>query len=419
MREKVTEFSTLLLLFFAYPILVKLFVPRTGKLQWPLFAAINLATSFSLALIFATQKHGAGLQPKFLLTCCGIFSLYIGLVVVSFWVLGQAKSGRLNWVIPYFLLIGGLALFRDVIPRLAHQSSSGTFALLFIGLSYVVFRLCLLTSEVHNSVVEMPTFPQYVAFSFFAPLMILGPISNYKSFIGGIKENDFKSIRSEEAFIRILKGLIKYLFLSTICAEFGYGHAFLANGHLHSVSDLIIAVLVYPLFLYSNFSGMCDIVIGTCWLLGISVIENFDNPFGSRNFQEFWSRWHISLSSFMRDLVFTPLVKAISRKYPRMEMVFPIAIAINVVFLLIGIWHGPDIHFVLFGLSQGLGVTFVHFGGNVLKKRLSKPNLIKYRGSKAIRLAGTGFTYLYFAVTMILFANTLEDLSLIWHNIVF
>jgi D-alanyl-lipoteichoic acid acyltransferase DltB (MBOAT superfamily) len=155
-------------------------------------------------------------------------------------------------------------------------------------------------------------------------------------------------------------------------------------------------------------------VIGVSGLMGIEVMENFDRPFSSRNFQVFWSRWHISLSSFMRDMMFTPMVKFLAAKFGPRDLNHAVAATIVSVFLVIGVWHGAGINFVLFGLSQGLGVAAVHYATIYMKKRLGKAGFIAYQKNRAIYVAACICTYLYFALSMILFANSWDQLAKIF-----
>ena len=117
-------------------------------------------------------------------------------------------------------------------------------------------------------------------------------------------------------------------------------------------------------------------------------------------------------------MVFTPMVKAICTRWPSVSVNNAIAAAIMTVFILIGLWHGVETHFVLFGISQGLGVVAIHYGGVALKAKMSKQQLLAYRQNPRIKIAGRVATYLYFAATLSLFANSTADLAEIMRHIV-
>jgi len=329
----------------------------------------------------------------------------------------KAQSGsrwavNLAYVMPLFQLL----LVREIFPKFDHFDRDGT-VLVILGVSYVSFRLCFLVSEVANNAAPLPTLSQYFAFAFFPPLIFVGPIQPYASFYAATLDGQAPQIDVSRAILRVLVGIVKFMFLSAVFAEFGYGLAFLGDGHFHSRLDLAIAILIYPVYLYCNFSGLCDIAIGVSGLLGFPVMENFDRPFHSRNFQDFWTKWHISLTAWMRIMVFTPLVKNLSRRANPSNMPHVIAAGIMASFALIGLWHGLSLHFFLYGVTQGVGVAFVAYWNPWVRKKLGKDKFAQLRASKFVYWAGVCTTYLYFAVTLFLFANTTEQAKLIVSHI--
>ncbi len=418
MLVKIDEFGYLLLAFCLFPLLARPLLKSASGPKWPILAGVSVFSSLMLAFSMGYKHHVLEGPAKFFIYASTIFAVYIALVLFSFATLSFAHRSDRNWAAAYASPIFSLLLARDLIPFLTHSQKNGSITFIFVGISYVAFRLCFMVTEVRNKVVEMPSLAQYLSFSFFVPLMIVGPISPYGLFIDSAKRAREVQIEHLPNILRMIRGLLKYLLFSTILSEIGYGPAFMRNGHLHSKLDLLVAVLVYPLFLYCNFSGLCDVAIGASSLCGIQVAENFNNPFGSRNFQEFWSKWHISLSTWMRDMVFTPMVKAICTRWPSVSVNNAIAAAIMTVFILIGLWHGVETHFVLFGISQGLGVVAIHYGGVALKAKMSKQQLLAYRQNPRIKIAGRVATYLYFAATLSLFANSTADLAEIMRHIV-
>ena len=191
--------------------------------------------------------------------------------------------------------------------------------------------------------------------------------------------------------MRILVGAVKFAFLGP-----------LLQGHW---MNWVIAMLVYYLFLYCNFSGFCDMAIGCAALMGIPMQENFDNPFAARNMRELWNRWHMSLSLWMRDYVFTPLSKTLVRAFGPRAANHAIAVAIVVVFLLVGVWHGVGWNFVLFGAMNAVGVATVHYYTIALKKWLGKERFAAYNRNRVIRAIGVSMTFVYFSACMVFFVD--------------
>ena len=139
--------------------------------------------------------------------------------------------------------------------------------------------------------------------------------------------------------------------------------------------------------------------------MGISVAENFTHPFSARNMADFWNRWHITLSHYMRDVVFSPLSVTLVRLLGPARANDAIAMTIMVVFLIIGVWHGNGWNYVAFGAAHGLGVVTNHYYTIALKKRLGKQGYAAYMRNPAIHAAAVSLTFVYVTATLFLFAN--------------
>jgi len=369
----------------------------TGGLREASLAGLNLAGLF--ALLFSDgQKH-------YLIR----FSAYVALIVVLYLAVWLFSSKRGGWVwAAFFAPIGALIVVRYVPNRvyvagghaLGH-SVGGTPSL--VGISYLAFRCSRLVVEVRNGAVKRPNFLEYLNFAFFLPTMPVGPINTYANFRRGFAER--LEVPIGRAALRILVGAVKFEFLANLCNQLTYSNLLL-DDHPHHWIDLPVAMVFYYLFLYLNFSGFCDMAIGTAALIGISVPENFENPLGARNMREFWSRWHITLSAWMRDLFFSPLSKFLVRVMGVNRADHAIALTILATFLLIGIWHGVGWNYAAFGMAQAIGVATVHYYTIFLKKRLGRDRFRAYNENRWIRRAGVTITFGYYAATLMLFANT-------------
>ena len=127
-------------------------------------------------------------------------------------------------------------------------------------------------------------------------------------------------------------------------------------------------IISYTLQIYYDFSGYSDMAIGLGKIFGFDFPENFNFPYLSRSIQEFWQRWHISLSSWLRDYIFTPL--SIKSRYMGKAGV---AISLLFTFFICGLWHGPAWTFVLWGLLQGFFLALENVGFSKVLKRLWSP----------------------------------------------
>ena len=137
--------------------------------------------------------------------------------------------------------------------------------------------------------------------------------------------------------------------LRALSSDFGFRDRVL-NG--------VLIATIYTVYLYFNFSGYMDIVIGVARFLRFHLPENFNRPFFADNFIEFWARWHITLSTWLKTYVYNPLLIILMRRYPspNLESFFAV-IAYFVTFFLVGVWHGQTSEFIVFGALQGLGVS--------------------------------------------------------------
>jgi D-alanyl-lipoteichoic acid acyltransferase DltB (MBOAT superfamily) len=239
--------------------------------------------------------------------------------------------------------------------------------------------------------------------------MSVGPINAYSNYRRGFG-SDALDLPVGRSFLRIMVGLVKFIFLGNLFNQLSYS-GMLLDGHEHYWFDLIVAAIAYYIYLYCNFSGFCDMAVGGAGLIGIPVTENFDNPFYARNIKEFWNRWHITLSQYMRDVCFSPLSKYLARLFGPANVDHAIAATIMIVFLLIGIWHGTGWNYAVFGAIHGVGAAGNHYYTIALKKRLGRDGMKAYNANPWIRAAAVILTFLYVAFSMFFFANSPDDIK--------
>ncbi len=344
-------------------------------------------------------------------------ALYLGLIVIQFVALRlfASQGGAKPWL-AFFTPLGALILVR-YFPDSAYVQLGDVMGMHlqklpeFVGYSYLAFRSSRLVLEIRNGAVKMPDLWQYLGFCFFLPTMQVGPINTYENYRRGFEATP-PTFAVGRALLRLLVGFIKFRFLGTLCNQLAYSNLIL-NDHPHSWFDLGIAMIFYYLFLYCNFSGFCDMAIGAAGLIGIPVPENFNHPLSARNMREFWNRWHITLSQYMRDVVFSPLSKFLVQLFGPEKINLAIALSILVVFLLIGIWHGPGWNYAVFGLLQGVGVITTHYYTLALKRWLGRDGFKAYNANPFIHAAAVTITFSYYAMTLFFFANSPEEIKAI------
>ena len=388
-------------------ILLGRFLVRRGAGTWReiAFVFLNLA-GFYYCFCWGRPAHNAV-----------AFGFYIGAVLFQFLMLlwFAEKPGASAWL-AFFTPLLFLFLVRYVLVT-SNPKASGLESVFrtafFVGISYQAFRCSRLVLEVRNGQVKRPNGWEYLNFAFFLPTMSVGPINSYANFRCGFDATPYE-VPAGRAVLRILVGFVKYQLLCNYFGQLGYANLLVLDEHLHPWTDLPVAMIFYYLFLYCNFSGFCDMAIGAAGLIGIPVSENFNNPFAARNVKDFWNRWHITLSVWMRDVVFSPLSKFLVGKFGLPLANHAIALTITVVFLLVGIWHGVGWNFVAFGAAHALGVVVNHYYTIFLKKRLGRDGFKAYNENRWIHATAVVLTFSYVAASLLLFANTFPEMKQIF-----
>ena len=284
------------------------------------------------------------------------------------------------------------------------------------GLSYILFRIIEFVIQAHYGFLKNFSFLTYFNYLFSIWTLTAGPIQRYKDYNSQISEYKFDFSQKEILLIinRILNGYIKVLIIGAF-ANNVYHYA-LNKLHLFGFSPIHTAMMFYsyPVYLYMNFSGYCDIVIGGAKLAGFNLPENFNKPYLARNTVDFWNRWHISLSEWIRDYIYQPLFKNLISGFMKSSTNAAQYISIFFTFLVAGMWHGTSINFIIFGLLQGVGMVISMWYKTFMKNKLGKEKFKKYNSSKCVASIET---FLYFHYTCISFVFIELDMNLIINKI--
>ncbi|HEV7867391.1 MAG TPA: D-alanyl-lipoteichoic acid biosynthesis protein DltB [Chthoniobacteraceae bacterium] len=217
------------------------------------------------------------------------------------------------------------------------------------GISYVTFRALDVVFSIHDGVLKTLSPGQYIAFVFFAPTISSGPIDRYRRFA-----QDWLRKRSRSEFLTDLDTAVEHIFRG-----FLYKFILAALISTHWVEEVVLQSGVLPvisymygytLYLFFDFAGYSAFAIGLSYLLGVRTPENFNLPFLSRNIRDFWQRWHISLSFWFRDHVHMRFLLAAAKgKWFRGKHTAN-QLGLLLTFGLMGVWHGTELHYLLYGL---------------------------------------------------------------------
>ena len=240
-----------------------------------------------------------------------------------------------------------------------------------LGISFFTFRTISYLIDIYKGKTKATTdwvvFFNYIAFF---PSLLSGPIDKANKLIPQLeKERTFSYDTAVDGLRQIVWGLFKKVVIANNCAVIT--SEVFANYHNLPASSLVIGVSLYTIQIYADFSGYSDMAIGFANLLGFKITKNFDNPFFAQNIADFWRKWHISLTSWLTEYVFTPLCI-----YFRDFGDFGLILAIVINFTLIGTWHGANWTYILFGFLHGVYyIPLILKGTMNKKKKLSNSNI--------------------------------------------
>jgi D-alanyl-lipoteichoic acid acyltransferase DltB (MBOAT superfamily) len=314
---------------------------------------------------------------------------YACVSILSVWKSSLALGLAILGVLACYVFLKRFSFFDDL-GRLP-------FPYLTIGLSYILFRILHIMVDVHSGDLEERIGPTaFFRYTCNFLCFVSGPIQRYQDFraADGIAVVKLDADTVFQAFSRVVAGYAKFVIIAAV-AE--YAFSFLKPQLLQagdpSFAKLCMlyaaAASLYTVYLYYNFSGYMDIVLGSGVLLGQALPENFDKPFSARSFLEFWQRWHMTLSQWFKFYLFNPLVMLLMSCFPAPALTAYLGVfAFFVTFLVMGVWHGTTAVFVVYGLLMGAGASINKLWQVACAERL---------GKKRYRTMTENLGYVYFA----------------------
>lgn len=267
-----------------------------------------------------------------------------------------------------------------------------------LGLSVMTFQAVSYTVDRYRRQLDTGAWPHYAVYMTFFPHLAAGPILRASDFVNQIvNRSDVSSDDIREGLWRIVRGLVKKLILSDVIAKAGVDPIFTDPASFSSL-EIQIALLAYTFQIYLDFSGYTDVVIGSARLLGLKLPENFNRPYHASSIAEYWRRWHMSLSAWVTQYVYYPLGGS---RVERWKIYRNVMISI----LLLAVWHGVTLNFLLYGLLHGTAVCMNRW---LRFQHWWQAWTVTYE--KRIQIAGWIATFSFVVVARILFKTpTLDD----------
>jgi D-alanyl-lipoteichoic acid acyltransferase DltB (MBOAT superfamily) len=298
--------------------------------------------------------------------------------------------------------VGGL-------QRLGLRISGDDMTLPWLGISYMTFRIIGSLIESRSGRLPAMSLYEFVVYVLFPPTLVAGPIDRAENFLRDLR-TPFRSDGPPfglglatadvvDAGRRIAFGALKAFVIAEMLTTIMLKSKF--ADILPTGMSSWLPLYAFTLHLYFDFAGYSDIAIGLARLLGIRAPENFRRPFLAPNLTEFWSRWHMSLTQWIRAYWFNPFVRALRRR--SFDGAAAILAAQISTMLLIGLWHGVSVNFALWGLWHGCGLFLHNRWSEFARRRLPIPE-DRPRLQAAAHAVGAFVTFHFFALSLVFFA---------------
>ena len=222
----------------------------------------------------------------------------------------------------------------------------------FLGISYMTFKLIQIIIEIYDGLIEKPMGPlDYVHFLLFFPALSSGPIDRSRRFL-----EDWKKQRTKDEYLELagtgLFRLVLGLFYKLVISGMVFQQ--MTSIRYKDFSFFVIYMYLYTAYLFFDFAGYSLMAVGASNILGIETPMNFNIPFISVDIKDFWNRWHITLSTWLRDFVFSRIVMRFMRKkiFKKRLTTAMVAYMINMTFM--GFWHGITLNYIAYGFYHGI-----------------------------------------------------------------
>lgn len=267
-------------------------------------------------------------------------------------------------------------VFLSILPLVINKvfALTSLHLLAFIGISYMSFKTIQIMLEISDGLIkEKINIKDYLQFLLFFPTVSAGPIDRSRRFLteinGVMPRKEYLELAGDGVY-RIVLGLLYKVVLSTYVYQM-----LLALNNTSTVVYSIKYMYLYTLYLFFDFAGYSLMAVGSSNILGIQTPMNFNKPFLSVDIKDFWTRWHITLSTWLRDFVFSRVLMQVIRKKWFKNRLHNATYAYMVNMLVMGFWHGLSVSYIVYGFYHGVlmaGFEVYQKKSNFYKKNKNK-----------------------------------------------
>jgi membrane protein involved in D-alanine export len=305
---------------------------------------------FGVSLLIAALVFGSNRSELLYLLLFYAWSMFL---IIGYQKL-RHKYGRTEWI---YHTVVVLALIPLILCKCAPLFDLSLFG--FVGISYLTFRVVQILIETYDGVIKEISFAETTAFLVFFPSLSSGPIDRSRRF-----QKDWERTLPREAYLELSARGIWKLLLGAVYKIVLSAAAYKLMGYLDTGTawyHYVGYAYAYGLYLFLDFAGYSLMAVGTAYMLGVELPDNFNKPFISVDIREFWDRWHISLSHWFRDFIFTRFIMYSSKGKWFKNRLNRACVGFFVNMGIMGLWHGITPAYVLYGLYHGALLAATEF----------------------------------------------------------
>ncbi|MDD6880737.1 MAG: D-alanyl-lipoteichoic acid biosynthesis protein DltB [Firmicutes bacterium] len=318
--------------------------------------------------IFAAFAIGSDYKAAIYLVSFCVFQLFLAKILIK-QIERKGRKRALFWI---FVILSILPLCIYKLTAFFDISMLG-----FIGISYLTFKSAQVVIEIYDGLITEIKPLDYLYFLIFFPCLSSGPIDRSRRF-----EEDINKILPREEYLENLGTGIMYIFMGAVykfcfAALLYQGFSFIDT--YNQWWSTLVYMYAYGFYLFFDFAGYSKMAVGISYVFGVKTPENFDKPFISIDMKDFWNRWHITLSHWFRDFLFSRFIMASIRGKWFNDRLVGASIGFVINMLVMGIWHGIGWSYILYGLYHGilLAATEIYQKKSKFYKKYKKNRLYK------------------------------------------
>ena len=312
------------------------------------------------------------LRPRVFLAQAAVYFIWEYLIIRFYLRYRQSEETRNNALIFYLVIAGSilplilvklspvLGLHFAAVQPLGQAASNQSLitpsentALGFLGISYVSFRIIGTLIEIRDGLIRELNLGNFISYVLFFPTLAAGPIDRYRRFLSDLQ----KTISRQEYISNLISGfecIFRGFLYKFILAYLINQYVLLPLNHQHNLWSTIQYMYAYSAYLFFDFAGYSAFAVGVSRFYGIQTPENFKAPFWAKNIKDFWNRWHISLSMWFRDYIYMRFVLDSAKKKRFNSRYTAYAMGYLLLFGIMGIWHGIEWHYIIYGFYMAL-----------------------------------------------------------------